>query len=382
MASIAEMLVGSTIQQAQKAPDITGAVESGAKLAQTAEQIKMQRQQMEDRKQEVQMQKANSIVDTIKIAAQSKDRNLRNFMLKKVVPGKVAALGMDKFFTPETLEMLQSSDEVQKKVLGLQLQLDQQVRSGEITGAEAYQRAQSVLSNPEELAMLDTDQIFEAQKFSASEEGKGFRAQMVAEAAMAKQRDTQESTAKVTLARNTANRYDDYLAGGGKSGMESSLRLLEDAAKSLETGQVTTGGITTKIPGFRSDAVQSEINPKLLEARTQAQAALNTVLRATLGAQFTEKEGERLLNQVWDDKLAPAVNARKIRAKIRELRENLKNSEKAFVKAGLMTEEAAQEKKKTTFKDISPAAQKVAIELYMKQKNVSEKEARKALGAD
>lgn len=367
MPGIGDLLIQSGIQSSKDVPDIGGAVQKGAELAQTVQNIQAQRQQIEQKKQEIQMQKANAITDTLKIAADAKDPKLKQFLLKNVMPGKIKALGMEEFFGPQTLELLQSSDAAIQKVLGLQLDLEDKVNKGQITGAQAYQQARDLLQNPEELALLDTDRIFEAQKFAVSESGKGSRAAYVAGASATKAREARQEAGNVKLSEEIAKRYADYAAGGGRAAMQTSLGKLEDVASALETGQVKTGGLSTKLPGFKSDDAQSMLNPKLVEMKTQAQSALNAVLRATLGTQFTEQEGLRVLNQVWDDRQTPAVNAKKVRAKINELRTNLKNSENEFKRYGYLKDtgisdwKSSVKRQKERFLKLSPEAKDKAL---------------------
>ncbi len=122
--------------------------------------------------------------------------------------------------------------------------------------------------------------------------------------------------------------------------METAIRNLEEAANALKTGAVKTGNISNKIPLFKTDDAQSMLNPQMVAVKTQSQAALNTVLRATLGAQFTAEEGVRVLNQVWDDKATPAANYKKLRNKIMELKANVKNAEGEFKRFGYMAKDA------------------------------------------
>lgn len=337
MPSIADQLIGQALSESGKSrADIGGSLQQGAQLATNIENLQRQREQLEMQKQEHEIAKINSVVDTFRMANESKDPKMKRFLLDKVAPSKITALGLDKFFPPHTMEMIASSDEAQKKVLGLQLDLDQKVRSGELTGLQAYQIAQQTLSDPEELAMLPTDQLFEAQKFAASEEGKAYRTKLQGQIAAGKENIKTGQVGQQELAKQVAKSFSEYTTGGGKSGMESAIAGLDRAAKALESGVVVTGGISTKIPGFKTDDAQAMLNPKLIEIKSDAQAALNTVLRATLGPQFTEKEGERVLNQVWNDKLSPAANAKKVRNKINELRANIKNAEAQFIRFGYM----------------------------------------------
>lgn len=345
MATIAEMLVGSTLEAANKAPDISGAMVKGAQLAQAAQNVEAQRAELEMRKQEHYIGKINRVMDAIEKGSGFKDKAAQGMYFKNYLPGMVKALKLEEFFTPETMQFVQGSPEVRDKLLGLRLDMQDKISNGQLRGAAILDYAKSKL-NPEELAMLDTDSLIEQQKFAMSEAGKTERAEMVQTGQGQRQRTQIGSAGQTALAQDVAKRYSDYKAGGGRAGMEASLKKLEGAAAALKTGKVKTGGVTTVIPGFKSDTAQSVLNPQMVAVKTDAQAALNTILRSTLGAQFTAQEGERVLNQIWDDRQPPAENARRIKEKIEELRNNARNAESEFQRFGYLQESGIADKGK------------------------------------
>lgn len=326
--TLAEMLVGSTLQSAQADPQL----EQIAGIASNIANVKAQRQQIELKKQELQMQKTNAIVDTLKIAAGSKDQKLKNFLLKNVMPSKVKALGMEEFFTPQTMEMLQTSEDVQRKVLGLQLDLDQKVRSGQISGAQAYQIAQGILADPEQLAMLDTDQLFEAQKFAASEEGKAVRAEYVARAASGRQEATRKATGETEVSKKTAQEFVDYTAAGGSANLSSNLDKLREAANKLKSGKIKTGGLGGVIKS--ADGAADILDPEMSAVRDDVRNAIQTSLRQVLGAQFTEKEGAALFNRAFNPRLPAKENARRLEIEIKKLEQMKNDKEKQFRSQG------------------------------------------------
>jgi hypothetical protein len=284
-------------------------------------------------------------MDAIEKGSGFKDKAAQNMYFKNYLPGMVKALKLNDFFTPETMQFVQGSQEVREKLLGLRLDMQDKIANGELRGAAIFDYAKSKLT-PEELAMLDTDSLIEQQKFAMSEAGKTERVSMGQTGQMVRQATQIGSAGQTALAQDVAKKYADYKAGGGRAGMEASLKKLEGAAAALQTGKVTTGGVSTVIPGFKTDAAQSVLNPQMVAVKTDAQAALNTILRATLGAQFTAQEGERVLNQIWDDRQPPKENARRIKEKIDELRSNARNAESEFQRFGYMQESGIADKGK------------------------------------
>lgn len=335
MPTLSEMLVQGSQESAQQTGNnFLGGVKAGSQLAESINNMQIQRQQIEQKKDELQMHKAIAVTDTLKIAASSKDKNLKNFLLKNVLPSKVKALGMEKFFTPESMQMIQTSDSALAKVLGLQLDLDNKVQRKEITGAEAYQIAQRTLSDPEELAMLDTDKLFEAQKFGNDKEAKFVNAQLVQTGQNVRQATQIASAGKQEIARSTGKEYTDWETAGGKATFNKNLNKLENAAKILESGQLKTGKISAALPLLGTDKAQDVLNPEIAKIRDDVRGAIQASLRQTLGAQFTEQEGEAIFNRSFNPRLSADENARRIRAEINGLKEMAVNKENSFESQG------------------------------------------------
>lgn len=118
--------------------------------------------------------------------------------------------------------------------------------------------------------------------------------------------------------REFAKDYNDW-ASGGKADYEVNSKIFKDAIKGLKSGKVSTGsmsGMGSRIPGYRSDTRETE---------DQVRKAINGMLRATLGAQFTEKEGERIFAQTFDPFKSEEANVAAMEAELAKL-EKRKNS--------------------------------------------------------
>jgi hypothetical protein len=197
---------------------------------------------------------------------------------------------------------------------------------------------------------LDFANIAKAAEFSISEAGKTQRTATMA-ASQQQRQETQigakKSAAQLAfeqigakkVAQRVADEFAAYDAQGGRVALESNLKSLEAAIPKLKS--IETGGLTTKIPGLSSDAFQSIVNQEMLNVQNDARAAIMPLLRATLGSQFTEKEGERIFGTVFDPKAPPAENARRMQRKVDELRDTIEDKEAAFVRQGLLQQEEA-----------------------------------------
>lgn len=177
MASIADQLISSGLQTSQQAPDIKGAVESGVGIAQTIENVQRNRELLEQKKQELHVQKIGKLIDAMEAVKNLPSAGSKNAYLKYYIPKVTNALGLQDFVPPETMEMIKA-DPDQVKKFGL---LKAQIQNGSLT----YEQAVSKM-DPEEWANMsdkDVQQLDAAEKFRTQQEGLEHRASMFAGAA-------------------------------------------------------------------------------------------------------------------------------------------------------------------------------------------------------
>ena len=383
MATLAEMMFQSASNTVGQTADIAGSMAKGAQLGAQIEQTQMERQKLEQMKQEMQMKKIDSITQSFELAAQAKDPKTRNFLLKNVVPGKIKALGLENFFNPQTLEMIQTSPEALDKFRGLKIDLESRVRRGKMNMAEAYQEfAAKAASDPEEVIALDTDRFAEAEKFSLDMRGKFERVELGGQIGLGKQMQAQAATPRVEAAKGVGKEFTDYQTAGGKATLEKNLAKLEEAAKKLESGKVKTGKLSAAVPGLSTDIAQDVLNPDIAAVRDEVRGAVQATLRQTLGAQFTAQEGEAIFNRAFNPRLSSAENAKRIRTEIEGLRKTIQNKEAEFAKQGL----APAESNTFTIKGRKVSADKLrsappnVLQQAAKEMDMSLEELKKKLG--
>jgi len=102
---------------------------------------------------------------------------------------------------------------------------------------------------------------------------------------------------------------------GGAAGVEKKMSQLDEAMTILESGQNVTGAI-----GMLPESVRPFFNAQGTIAQENVAEVVQSSLRETLGAQFTEKEGERLIARAFNPKLPPAENAKRVRRLIEQTR--------------------------------------------------------------
>lgn len=114
-----------------------------------------------------------------------------------------------------------------------------------------------------------------------------------------------------------AGDYNEWTSGGAESA-RAEIDKLDAVAKSLETGKVTTGGATGMLPDRLTSA-------EVLSARADVQSTIMKSLRSLMGASFTEKEGERVIKNTYNESDTTENNL----ARIKRLANDLRNQANA-----------------------------------------------------
>lgn len=111
--------------------------------------------------------------------------------------------------------------------------------------------------------------------------------------------------------KKSADDLSQFTIGGGFSDIQKSLSQLNLAKESLK--QTPEGQITGKLVGIQDDTgVLKYTNPNALNTKEQVQEIAQRNLRLILGPQFTAKEGEALINRVYNPALSQKINAQRL----------------------------------------------------------------------
>ena len=107
----------------------------------------------------------------------------------------------------------------------------------------------------------------------------------------------------------------EWLAGG-KERAESNIKIYEDLMRGLESGAITTGTLreqlTPTVAGL-DDKMRAIFNPVGQDAVDRIRLVVFQSLRDTLGAQFTQREAERLTAATFNTDLSPEQNLERLR---------------------------------------------------------------------
>lgn len=175
-------------------------------------------------------------------------------------------------------------------------------------GVTKRAKEEADLKYKRDLAMLD-------RKLAADKEVAGMK--LAKEAAKINEKPT---VGEQTVDREFAKKFNEWRTGG-KADYEENKKIFDEAITALNTGKISTGfteGIGAKTPGIRTDTKQLE---------TRVRKALNSMLRATLGAQFTQEEGERIFQQTFDPFATPDENKKNMATELSKIEKRARDIE-------------------------------------------------------
>ena len=113
----------------------------------------------------------------------------------------------------------------------------------------------------------------------------------------------------VALDKAYAKDHLEWTRGGG-SDMGAQVAQINSVLQQLEQGAELTGPAVGLI---NSVGLLGLVNPDAQDAKEQVEEVVQRNLRLVLGAQFTEKEGERLISRAYNPMLSPEKNIARLR---------------------------------------------------------------------
>lgn len=129
----------------------------------------------------------------------------------------------------------------------------------------------------------------------------------------------------------------EWTAGGERADTEKSLIQLREALARLESGADNLSG--PLVGSWVGQALAPTFNPESLITKEAIEEVVQRNLRLILGAQFTEKEGERLISRAFNPKLQEPENARRVSRLLASIEDAAKARESAaqyFIQNGTL----------------------------------------------
>tara|TARA_R110000796_G_scaffold80828_5_gene178626 strand:- start:2695 stop:3585 length:891 start_codon:yes stop_codon:yes gene_type:complete len=117
-----------------------------------------------------------------------------------------------------------------------------------------------------------------------------------------------QTKGRETVDTRYAEDYLQWVQGGGADAI-GNLAQVGTVLKQLEMGKKITGPMI----GIQPDFMLALTNPNAADAKQRIEEVVQRNLRLVLGAQFTEKEGERLIARAYNPALSPQQNAARLR---------------------------------------------------------------------
>lgn len=99
--------------------------------------------------------------------------------------------------------------------------------------------------------------------------------------------------------------------------IKKGLVQLGEAATALGQSDTLTGKWVSLLPNFIGD----RLNPEAAQVREAVEEVVQRNLRLVLGAQFTEKEGERLISRAFNPRLSEAENKKRVERLMQSIRD-------------------------------------------------------------
>lgn len=106
-----------------------------------------------------------------------------------------------------------------------------------------------------------------------------------------------------------AKDYNEFVAQGGFADMKKNLQQLRLVQRELSEGKKN---LTGPILGSMPDAITSFTNPDAVDRRELVEEVVQRNLRLILGAQFTQREGDRLIARAYNPRLSEKQNAERL----------------------------------------------------------------------
>jgi len=125
------------------------------------------------------------------------------------------------------------------------------------------------------------------------------------------------SFAQKQVDKEFAKDYNDFVAAGGYADVKKQLVQLKEVADKLPSMVTASGGVTGLTPKIIRDVL-----PWMSEGAAMQDAVEEVVqrnLRLILGAQFTEKEGERLIDRAYNPRQGEEENEKRVKRLINQI---------------------------------------------------------------
>lgn len=121
------------------------------------------------------------------------------------------------------------------------------------------------------------------------------------------------------LDRAFAKDFNEFLATGGFADVEKKLEQLREVSDALRTEDNITGPLVGTGTGTFLQGLQTRFNPRGTAIREAVEEVVQRNLKAILGGQFTEREGEKLIARAYNPLLQEKENLKRVQRLIDQI---------------------------------------------------------------
>jgi hypothetical protein len=122
------------------------------------------------------------------------------------------------------------------------------------------------------------------------------------------EKDENPTAAETKIDQEFGKQYAEWVARGGYADVQKNTEQLRGVLDRLRSQDDLTGNFWNYLP----DAMLAKFAPDAVNVKEQVEEVVQRNLRLVLGAQFTEKEGERLIRRAYNEYLNDDVNASRV----------------------------------------------------------------------
>jgi len=331
VSDMTQMLVQSGLQSVQNSPidNLGKGIQQGAQLAQTVQNMQTQREELEIKKQQNELNKIDKVLGAIETGLTKVPKRAQKAYfegMRNNVAGPLKIGLTDSFF-----EALMSPDVNQGALGQTMVSFRTAVRDGMRTGD--FSSAQEMASPILEAFGGDVTKFGDYMNTAMGSEASAYAQEVEANRKAKEYMEEPQQASAVEESKKVSALFTEWNKEGGDAGAKSRLEKLKAAKKSLQSGKVNLGGFTTQIPYGSDPAVMARINKDAKQLSDNVQSTINIKL-LTGDPNPTAQQISDVRGFALDPRLDNAANIEKIDAQIaKEMRaeENLKN---LFLKHG------------------------------------------------
>jgi hypothetical protein len=205
-------------------------------------------------------------------------------------------------------------------------------RESSILGKLANLRKLEIADTPAEEQIPEGMSELDREKLAIEREKLGLRREEMTAKAKSKELESKNKPKTINKAQETRDKEfgKEYAKMVGNPSQASASRRnieqLDNAIARIQESGSVSGGVLQRFPEF----MRSFIDRKGLDIQQTIEQVVQQDLRATLGAQFTEREGERLIARAYNKDMPEKENLRRLKLLSKQMKKAANNQKEAI----------------------------------------------------